>query len=243
MNDKTYAFISYYHLDAIIAHEIERQLTFLAKQGVGAGSLECFLDTESIPPGQRYEPIIKGALEKTDWLIVIFTGDQSVYCGFEIGIYSILKPQDDKPQKEKPVICLHDVDKSKLPAVLEGYNTTFISKVGPYVANDTMSGQEVARVYIPRTIALTQTSTPSTSPMRPGPFLTPSRSPARKTKSRKRRFKRVLRSSSILRLKASRSAFPKTPFCWGPAGPSAFSVSICRSRSMEIRRPRSPGGS
>ena len=143
MNDKTYAFISYYHLDAIIAHEIERQLTFLAKQGMGAGSLECFLDTESIPPGQRYEPIIKGALEKTDWLIVIFTGDQSVYCGFEIGIYSILKPQDDKPQKEKPVICLHDVDKSKLPAVLEGYNTTFISKVGPYVANDTMSGQEV----------------------------------------------------------------------------------------------------
>jgi len=30
--------------------------------------------------------------EETDWLIVVFKEDQSVYCGYEIGMYSILKP-------------------------------------------------------------------------------------------------------------------------------------------------------
>src|SRR5215813_7629670 len=123
MANITHAFISYAHQDTIIANEIEKQLGYLAARGKGKSFLKCFLDTKSIPPGQRYEPIIKAALEQTDWLVVVFTGDQSVYCGFEIGIYSILKPNDDVPHEDKPVICLHDVDKAKLPAVLDGYNT------------------------------------------------------------------------------------------------------------------------
>ena len=100
MADITHAFVSYAHQDTIIANEIERQLTFLAERGKGKSFLKCFLDTKSILPGQRYEPVIKAALEQTDWLVVVFTGDQSVYCGFEIGIYSVIKPQSDKP-----VIC------------------------------------------------------------------------------------------------------------------------------------------
>jgi len=139
MADTTYAFISYAHQDSIIANEIERQLTYLAEKGKGKSFLKCFLDTKSIPPGQKYEPIIKTALEQADWLIVVFTGDQSVYCGFEIGIYSIIKPQSDKP-----VICLHDVDKNNLPAVLDGYTTAMVAQVAPFLANDPMpSGEEV----------------------------------------------------------------------------------------------------
>jgi hypothetical protein len=132
----THAFISYAHQDTIIANEIRRQLTFLAQQGMGRRSLECFLDTESIQPGQRYEPVIRSALEETDWLVVVFTGDQSVYCGYEIGMYSVMKPQDDIPAHEKPVVWLHDVEKSKLPAVVEGYNTTLVSPVAPYLPDD-----------------------------------------------------------------------------------------------------------
>jgi hypothetical protein len=144
MPDTTQAFISYAHQDSIIASEIERQLTILAGKGKGKAFLRCFLDTKSIPPGQRYEPIIKSALEQTDWLIVVFTGDQSVYCGYEIGIYSIVKPHDDKAHEDKPVTCLHDVDKSKLPAVLDGYNTTLVSQVAPYTTSDPIpSGEEV----------------------------------------------------------------------------------------------------
>jgi hypothetical protein len=95
--------------------------------------LNCFLDTESIEPGRKYEPIIKAALGETDWLVVVFTGDQSVYCGYEIGMYSIMKSQGDKPAHEKPVACLHDIDRSKLPALVEGYSTTQVSPVAPYL--------------------------------------------------------------------------------------------------------------
>jgi hypothetical protein len=129
----TRAFISYAHNDTIIAHAIRDQLTLLAQRGEGAPSLTCFLDTESIEPGVKYQPVIRSALEETDWLLVVFTGDQSVYCGYEIGMYSIMKPQDDKPAHEKPVACLHDVEKSKLPAVVEGYGTTPISRIAPYL--------------------------------------------------------------------------------------------------------------
>jgi hypothetical protein len=143
--DITFAFISYAHQDAIIADEIERQLTFLAGKGKGRAFLKCFLDTKSIRPGERFQPIIKSAIEQADWLIAVFTDHQSVYCGYEIGIYSVVKKQDDTPLDKKPVICLHDVDRSKLPGVVEGYNMTLVSQLAPYDAADPIpSGKEVS---------------------------------------------------------------------------------------------------
>jgi hypothetical protein len=132
MTEVTHVFISYAHQDTIIANAIRDQLTLLAQHGEGSPSLNCFLDTESIEPGQKFEPVIKATLEEADWLLVVFTGDQSVYCGYEIGMYSILKPHSDKPTNEKPVAWLHDVDKSKLPAAVNGYSTTLISRIAPY---------------------------------------------------------------------------------------------------------------
>jgi hypothetical protein len=129
----TNVFISYAHEDRTIANAIRDQLTLLAQSGRGGPSLNCFLDTESIPPATRYEPVIRAALDQADWLIVVFTGYQSVYCGYEIGMYSIIKPQTDKSIDEKPVACLHDVEQKKLPAVVEGYNTTLISQIAPYL--------------------------------------------------------------------------------------------------------------
>lgn len=84
----THAFISYAHPDVVIAEAIEQELTRLARKGKGKGFLTCFLDSKSIPRGQRYEPIIREGLKDADWLVVIFTGDQSVYCGFEMGLFS-----------------------------------------------------------------------------------------------------------------------------------------------------------
>jgi hypothetical protein len=133
MDENTNVFISYAHEDTIIANAIKDQLTLLAQSGKGGSSLNCFLDTESIQPGIKYEPVIRAALDQADWLIVVFTGYQSVYCGYEIGMYSIIKPQPDKSIDEKPVACLHDVEQKKLPAVVEGYNTTLISRIAPYL--------------------------------------------------------------------------------------------------------------
>jgi hypothetical protein len=133
MDEKVNVFISYAHEDTIIANAIKDQLTLLAQCGKGASSLNCFLDSESIQPGVKYEPVIRAALEEADWLILVFTGYQSVYCGYEIGMYSILKARAVKSIEEKPVACLHDVDQKKLPAVVEGYNTTLISRIAAYL--------------------------------------------------------------------------------------------------------------
>jgi hypothetical protein len=135
MDESTYAFISYAHQDFIIADEIRRQLKDLAQRGMGGGRLTCFLDTENMEPGKKIEPIIRAALGETDWLIVVFTGDQSVYCGFEIGLYSYLS-DPAKPQEERPVVCVHDVDRTKLTAVVAGYSTTQISPIAPYLPDD-----------------------------------------------------------------------------------------------------------
>jgi len=71
MSNVTHAFVSYAHQDVIIADALEEQLTHLAKNGRGKSFLTCFLDTKSIPKGQKYEPIIRAGLKDADWLIVI----------------------------------------------------------------------------------------------------------------------------------------------------------------------------
>src|SRR5262249_2048180 len=133
MDENTNVFISYAHEDTIIANAIKDQLTLLAQSGKGAPSLNCFLDTESVQPGVKHQPIIRAALEKTDWLIVVFTGYQSVYCGFEIGMYSMIKPEPGKSMDEKRVTCLHDVEHRELPGPVEGYNATLINRIAPYL--------------------------------------------------------------------------------------------------------------
>jgi hypothetical protein len=130
MSNVTNVFISYAHQDRIIAYEIRNQLTLLAQHGKGGPCVECFLDTESILPGQKYGPVIMAALQEADWLIVVFTGDQSSYCGYEIGMYSAMKAQQGL---SAPIVCLHDVDQSKIPAMIEEYKTTLISAAAAYL--------------------------------------------------------------------------------------------------------------
>ena len=69
----------------------------LAGKGKGRSFLKCFLDTKSIPVGHKFQPIIRSALEQADWLIAVFTDHQSVYCGYEIGIYSVVKRMTIRP--------------------------------------------------------------------------------------------------------------------------------------------------
>jgi hypothetical protein len=146
MADPTYAFVSYAHQDFVIADEIRNQLINLAQRGMGGSHVNCFLDTESIQQGQKYGPVIRSALEQTDWLIVVFTGDQSVYCGFEIGLYSSMN-DPSTPLEEKPVACIHDVDKTRLPAVVAGYNTTQISQVAPYLPDNATASTPQVRLW------------------------------------------------------------------------------------------------
>ncbi len=122
---KSYAFVSYAHTDGIIAEAIDVQLRQLARRGRGRDALDSFLDTRSIKPGERWEPVITDHLHIADWLIVVFTGDQSDYCGFEIGMFSqingLLGPA---PAADKRLVCLHDVETARLPVVVKPYQAT-----------------------------------------------------------------------------------------------------------------------
>jgi hypothetical protein len=136
MADIANVFVSYAHSDAIIANEIEQQLTFLADKGRGRTFLRCFLDSKSIPAGQRSGPILEAALKQADWLIVVYTGDLSPYCGLELGIYGALR------QGESSVVCLHDVGKSTLPAMLDGYRTVEVSELSPHTSYDAIPSEK-----------------------------------------------------------------------------------------------------
>lgn len=120
------AFISYHHDDKIIGECLYDQLVFLAKQGLGRPNLDCFLDVRDIPPAEDWKPIIDTNLGDKDWLIVIFTGEQSVYCGYEIGTFSQLHAKSEN----RWIMGLFDVPVRTLPIILQSYQNTAVPSIG-----------------------------------------------------------------------------------------------------------------
>src|ERR1700730_40326 len=74
-------FISYHHNDDVIAKALKKQLT-----KVNPGRVRCFLDSDGIDAGTLWEKNLLVELKKADWLVCVFTGEQSDYCGYEVGI-------------------------------------------------------------------------------------------------------------------------------------------------------------
>jgi tetratricopeptide (TPR) repeat protein len=141
--DITQVFISCSPRDTVIAKELQDQLTILAQKGRGTSYLTVFIDTESIAVGQMWEPILREALKKADMLIVIFTGDPSFYLGFELGMFSVLNKQQDE---NKSVVCVHNVDKKRLPLVLQGYDTVKIAPDGLFRPSRPMRDSPIGRL-------------------------------------------------------------------------------------------------
>lgn len=108
------AFISYHHEDRVIARILKAELNRLAARGKGRSFLSTFLDIEDIPSGKSWKTLIDDNLSSKDWLIVLFTGEQSPYCGYEAGTFSQLHNGTTK----KSIITLHDVEPIKLPGFL-----------------------------------------------------------------------------------------------------------------------------
>jgi len=121
---KSYIFISYHHDDNPIAVIIHDELQTLASKGRGKDALCCFLDShpDSIPDGKRWEPIITENIGITDWLLALYTGNQSEYCGFELGTFSTLnKLGTPSATPEKHLVCLYDTELTALPALFHPY--------------------------------------------------------------------------------------------------------------------------
>ena len=98
---RVHVFISYAHADQEIAKALRQELIEVNRERV-----DCFMDSESIPKGEKFEPIISKQIRRADWLIVVFTGEQSEYCGFEIGMFVQMRTGSRK--KNSKLVCLHD---------------------------------------------------------------------------------------------------------------------------------------
>jgi TIR domain len=112
-SDKVHVFISYRRADQVIATAIYEEII-----EINRSRLECFLDIKAIEAGEDFRKEIDIALEAADWLICIYTGEQSEYCGFEVGVFSRGRSRKNGSGQSR-LVCLHDV--ADIPGIFEGH--------------------------------------------------------------------------------------------------------------------------
>jgi hypothetical protein len=106
-------FISHAEADTSIAQALRDELEKINKDRI-----RCFLDTDTIKTGKSWQPVIDAALRLADWLICIYTGEQSEYCGYEIGVFSNAN-DISSGNKDSRLVCLHDIE--PLPVVFTSH--------------------------------------------------------------------------------------------------------------------------
>src|SRR5262245_5362489 len=82
-DDKVRVFISYAHRDREIAQTLYEELSDIDRNRV-----ECFFDQRTVQSGAEWMGHLKRELRRSDWLVCVYTGEQSEFCGFEIGYFS-----------------------------------------------------------------------------------------------------------------------------------------------------------
>ncbi len=112
-------FLSYRHDDRIIATTLRQALIDINRDRV-----DCFLDCESINIGDGWEKVLDNALVGADWLISIYTGEQSEYCGYEIGVFTRAKAEQPTKQDYR-LVCLHEM--TDLPGLFRGHQNAFVA--------------------------------------------------------------------------------------------------------------------
>jgi hypothetical protein len=95
-------FISYAREDLKIAEALRTEIMDLNRDRV-----DCFLDTKEIQSGEGWERRLESALQKADWLICLFTGEQSEFCGYEVGVFTSGRALE-RPEDHPRLVCLHD---------------------------------------------------------------------------------------------------------------------------------------
>jgi hypothetical protein len=88
----------------VIANALREQLIETNRERV-----ECFLDTMTIESGKQWEKELHDWLQNADWLVCVYTGDQSEFCGYEVGVWRQTKGLT-ADLKDPRLVCLYDVD-------------------------------------------------------------------------------------------------------------------------------------
>ncbi len=115
---KVSVFISYARDDHLIATALFEELSDINRDRV-----ECFLDTKAIELGEGWEKKLERALGQADWLVCVYTGEQSEFCGYEIGVFTggkALEKTDDSR-----LVCLHDV--ASYPTVFHHHQNRLVT--------------------------------------------------------------------------------------------------------------------
>ena len=111
-------FTSHSSNDSDIAKALYEELTDINRDRV-----QCFLDTQTIASGKDWTESLNKALTSADWLVCIYTGEQSEFCGFEIGVFTTI--HQVKPHSEDDrLVCLHDVP--TIPAVFHTHQNRLV---------------------------------------------------------------------------------------------------------------------
>jgi hypothetical protein len=101
---KVSVFISYAHNDDMIAQTLYNELI-----DVNRDRVNCFLDTRNIQSGRNFEDELDRALDQADWLVCIYTGEQSEYCGYEVGVFKKTRSISSGTNDDR-LVCMHDVE-------------------------------------------------------------------------------------------------------------------------------------
>jgi TIR domain len=146
-DQQVHVFISYARDDYIIAKAIYDVLT-----DVNPERVNCFLDTAKIGIGDDWQRVLLERLDQAKWLVCIYTGEQSEFCGYEIGIFSARNKitLNRRTASTARIACLHDV--TKLPEVFNPYRHVLVAPVenseqNSGVANETELVQFLDEFY------------------------------------------------------------------------------------------------
>lgn len=115
---KINVFISYAKADHAIADALRDEIIDLNRDRI-----ECFLDTKTIESGEGWEKRLEGALQIADWLLCIYTGEQSEFCGYEVGVFTSGKALE-KREEHTRLVCLHDVP--AYPTIFRSHQNRFV---------------------------------------------------------------------------------------------------------------------
>jgi TIR domain len=119
-SDKVNVFISYASVDRDIANALYEELTEIDRNRV-----VCFLDTKAIESGHSWQDDLEQALRCADWLVCVYTGEQSEYCGYEVGVFvEANKLVDQAKRRDTRIVCLHNVE--DLPGLFRTYQSKLI---------------------------------------------------------------------------------------------------------------------
>jgi len=118
-SEKVNFFISYARRDYAIARILHDQLIELNRDRA-----TCFLDTLTIESGEGWEKKLQQALLSANWLLCIYTGEQSEYCGYEVGVFMGGKTIDKDNPESSRVVCFHD--EKEYPGIFRSHQNCFI---------------------------------------------------------------------------------------------------------------------